>query len=88
MGLIAWIVLGIIAGSLAKCLMPGKDPGGCIITMLLGIAGGIIGGWLGTQMGFGGMDRLSLRSIIMAIAGACLLLFLYRQWERRKAQRG
>ena len=53
MGIVAWIVLGLIAGLLAKLIMPGKDPGGIIITILLGIAGALVGGFFGTQLGFG-----------------------------------
>ncbi len=77
MGIIAWIVLGLIAGLLAKFIMPGNDPGGLIITVLLGIGGALIGGFLGAQLGFGGLSGFDLRSIGMAVGGAVLLLFGY-----------
>jgi uncharacterized membrane protein YeaQ/YmgE (transglycosylase-associated protein family) len=80
MGIIAWILLGLLAGAIAKWLMPGKDPGGFIITMLIGIGGALLGGWLG-QVIFdidtvGGFFELS--TWITAIIGALILLGLYR----------
>ncbi|MET8999985.1 GlsB/YeaQ/YmgE family stress response membrane protein [Amycolatopsis sp. Hca4] len=79
MGIIAWIVLGLIAGVIAKALMPGKDPGGCIITILLGIAGAFVGGWIGktlfhTQLG----TFFDLRTWGLAILGALIILAGYR----------
>lgn len=78
MGLIAWIVFGLLAGIVAKLLMPGRDPGGCIITVLIGIAGALLGGFLGTLVGWGGISGFDLRSFLLAVAGAFLLLALYR----------
>lgn len=78
MGIISWIILGLIAGVLAKWIMPGRDPGGLIITILIGIAGAFVGGYLGAFFGFGGVTDLSLGSIGTAIVGALVLLFLYR----------
>ena len=79
MGIIAWIVLGLIAGVIAKALMPGKDPGGCIITILLGIAGAFVGGWVGktlfhTQLG----TFFDLRTWGLAVLGALIILAGYR----------
>jgi uncharacterized membrane protein YeaQ/YmgE (transglycosylase-associated protein family) len=82
MGIIAWILLGIIAGALAKWIMPGKDPGGLFITMLLGIAGAFVGGWLGSLLGLGRMGGFGLGSIATATIGALILLFVYRQWKK------
>lgn len=79
MGWIAWIVLGLIAGALAKLIMPGKDGGGFIMTSLLGIAGAFVGGWLGGILGFGDANGLNIGSILTATVGAILLLFVYRQ---------
>lgn len=79
MGILSWIILGLIAGMLAKWLMPGKDGGGFIITTLLGIAGAFVGGFLGSLIGLGGMDGLSLGSIVTATAGAFILLFVYKK---------
>lgn len=78
MGLLTWIILGAIAGALAKWIMPGDDPGGFIVTILLGIAGALIGGFIASAIGLGGVEGLSIGSIIIAILGAILLLFLYR----------
>lgn len=81
MGIFAWIVFGLIAGALAKWIMPGKDPGGMIVTMLIGIAGAIVGGFIGNFLGFGGISGFDLRSMGIAIGGALLLLFIYRKMK-------
>jgi uncharacterized membrane protein YeaQ/YmgE (transglycosylase-associated protein family) len=78
MGVLSWIVLGLIAGVLAKMLMPGKDPGGLIVTILIGITGAFLGGWIGTQMGMASFDGFSLKGIVVATAGALVLLVIYR----------
>jgi uncharacterized membrane protein YeaQ/YmgE (transglycosylase-associated protein family) len=79
-----WIILGLLAGSLAKFLVPGRDPSGCIITILLGIVGAFIGGVIGTWLGWGRVDSgiLDLRSIGLATLGAILLLVLGRMVRR------
>ncbi len=82
MGIFAWIVFGLIAGILAKWIMPGKDPGGMIITILIGIAGAIVGGYLGSFLGYGGISGFDLRSMGLAIGGALLLLFIFRMMKR------
>lgn len=78
MGIIAWIIFGLIAGAIAKFLMPGKDPGGFIITIIIGILGAVVGGWIGTALGFGSVDGFNLGSFVVAVVGALVLLFLYR----------
>lgn len=78
MGFFAWILLGLIAGVIAKMIMPGKDPGGFFITILLGIAGSFVGGWVGSLIGLGTVGTLSFGSIITAIVGALILLAAYR----------
>ncbi|MFJ8148787.1 GlsB/YeaQ/YmgE family stress response membrane protein [Streptomyces sp. NPDC096094] len=80
MGIIAWIFIGLLAGAIAKALMPGKDPGGIIITMLIGIAGGLLGGWLGKVIfGIESIDGFfELSTWIAAIVGSVILLALYR----------
>ena len=75
-GFIGWIIFGLIVGALAKLIMPGKDPGGFIITTILGIVGSVLGGWLGRVMGFYGPNEPA--GFIMALLGAILLLALYR----------
>lgn len=82
MGIFAWIVLGLIAGVLTKFIMPGRDPGGIIITILLGIGGAVVGGFIGTQLGFGDISGLDLRSLAIAVGGGVLLLFVYRLLRR------
>lgn len=86
MGLLTWIILGAIAGVVAKWIMPGEDPGGFIVTILLGIAGALIGGFIASAMGLGGVEGLTIGSIIIAILGAILLLFLYRLVTGRRAR--
>ncbi|MCB1856249.1 MAG: GlsB/YeaQ/YmgE family stress response membrane protein [Halieaceae bacterium] len=79
MGILAWIVLGLIAGALAKWLMPGPDGGGLFTTMLLGVAGAFVGGWLGSFLGVGVTGGgINLASIGTATAGAIVLLWVYR----------
>ena len=78
MGIISWIVFGLIAGIIAKFIMPGKDPGGIIITSLIGIAGAIVGGFISTSLGYGDVSGFDLRSLGIAIGGAVVLLFGYR----------
>ena len=75
-----WIVLGLLAGTLAKFLVPGRDPPGCIVTIALGIAGAFIGGWIGTAVGWGtvGQSEFSPRSIALATLGAIILLLAGR----------
>ena len=82
MGIIAWIVLGLIAGAIAKALMPGKDPGGIIVTMLIGIVGAFIGGFIGNMITGSGLNGFSLWSIVLAVVGAMLLLWIYRLTTR------
>jgi uncharacterized membrane protein YeaQ/YmgE (transglycosylase-associated protein family) len=83
-----WILLGLVAGALAKFLIPGRDPSGCIITILLGIAGAFIGGWLGTFFGWGRVTQgtFNLRSIVIATVGAAVLLLVGRLVLRRRTR--
>jgi len=83
MGILAWILFGLVVGFLAKLLTPGRDPGGFIITMLLGIAGAMIGGFIGRAMGFYGPNESA--GWLMSILGAVVLLLLYRMVARRRA---
>ena len=84
MGILAWIVLGLIAGAIAKAIMPGRDPGGFIVTALIGIVGAIIGGFLGNMLfGIGGVSGFDIRSLLVAIVGSLILLFIYRAATRR-----
>lgn len=79
MSLVAWIVLGLLAGAIAKLLMPGRDPGGCFVTIVIGIVGALLGGWLSTLLGFGGLGgQLDWRNLIIAVLGSIVLLGLWR----------
>ena len=80
-GIIAWIVIGGIAGGIAKLLMPGRDPGGCIVTILLGIAGALLAGFLGKAIGWYGTGEAA--GFLAAIVGAFLILLIYRLVLRR-----
>lgn len=82
MGILSWIVFGLVVGIIAKLLTPGKDPGGFIVTILLGIAGALLGGFVGRAMGFYGPDQAA--GWLMSIAGAIVLLLLYRLMVRRR----
>jgi uncharacterized membrane protein YeaQ/YmgE (transglycosylase-associated protein family) len=82
MGILSWLLFGLIVGALAKWLMPGKDPGGLFITILIGIAGAMVGGFLASLIGIGGVSGFNFGSIIVAVAGALLLLWLYRKFKR------
>ena len=78
MGNLSWIVLGLIVGVLAKFVMPGKDPGGFVITVILGIVGAFVGGYMGTFLGIGGVSGFNLPSIFIATIGAVVVLVIYR----------
>jgi uncharacterized membrane protein YeaQ/YmgE (transglycosylase-associated protein family) len=78
MGILAWIVMGLIVGVLAKLIMPGKDPGGFIVTILIGIVGAFVGGFIGSALGLGEVTGFNLGSILLATGGAIILLILYR----------
>ncbi len=79
-GILGWIIFGLIAGIIAKLLMPGKDPGGFVITAVLGIAGAVIGGYIGQALGLYRDGEAA--GFIMSVAGAVLLLALYRMIAR------
>jgi len=82
-GFLGWIVVGLIAGALAKWIMPGKDPGGILVTILIGIAGGLVGGFISSRLGLGGNGNII--NILIATAGAVLLLWIYRMVKSRSA---
>ena len=84
MGIFSWIIFGLIAGALAKWIMPGKDPGGMFVTMGIGIAGAFLGGFIGSFLGIGGAMTFSLKSLGIAIGGALLLLWLYRSYKQKQ----
>lgn len=84
MGILTWIVMGLIAGVLAKFIMPGTGPGGIISTIILGIVGALIGGFVGTALGLGTVTGFNLVSFLLALAGAVILLFLFKLIRKSK----
>jgi uncharacterized membrane protein YeaQ/YmgE (transglycosylase-associated protein family) len=82
MEILSWIVFGLVIGIIAKLLMPGKDPGGFIVTTLLGIAGALVGGFVGRATGLYGESQTA--GWLMSILGAVILLALYRMMARRR----
>lgn len=87
MGILSWIVLGLIVGAAAKWIMPGDDPGGILVTIALGIAGAFVGGFIGNSLGFATTAGFNLPSLGLALGGALLLLFLYRLIRGRSSNR-
>lgn len=87
MGILGWIVLGLVVGALAKLVMPGDDPGGVIVTGLIGIVGALLGGFLGRVLfGTGLGDFFDLRTWVLALVGSLILLGIYRLVTRRRAR--
>ena len=83
-GIIGWIVFGLIVGAIAKLVMPGRDPGGIIVTMLLGIVGAVAGGYIGRALGWYGPEDSA--GFLMSLFGAIILLFIYRLAVGRRAR--
>lgn len=82
MDLLGWIIIGLLAGAIAKLIMPGRDPGGCIVTMLLGIAGALLAGFVGRLAGFYAPGQSA--GFIAAILGSIAVLALYRWFAARR----
>lgn len=84
MGILSWIVFGLLAGAVAKFIMPGKDPGGIVLTIVIGVVGGLLGGWLGSSVfGSTGVTGFDLASFVWAVIGSLILLVLYRVFTHR-----
>jgi uncharacterized membrane protein YeaQ/YmgE (transglycosylase-associated protein family) len=81
-GFLGWIVIGALAGLLAKLIMPGRDPGGCIVTILLGVGGALLAGFLGNSLGWYKAGEGA--GFIAAVIGAIIILFIYRLIARRR----
>ncbi|HMR85267.1 MAG TPA: GlsB/YeaQ/YmgE family stress response membrane protein [Niabella sp.] len=84
MSILSWILFGLIAGAIAKALHPGKDPGGWIVTIIIGIAGAFVGGWLGSMVMDAPTSNWSLKGFLFAVGGAVLLLWLYGMATRKR----
>lgn len=82
MSIVYWLALGLVAGLIAKIVMPGRGPAGWIMTILLGVAGAFIGGFIAARLGLGTVQGFDPRSLIIAILGSALLLFIYRRARR------
>jgi uncharacterized membrane protein YeaQ/YmgE (transglycosylase-associated protein family) len=81
-GVLGWILFGLVVGALAKLVMPGRDPGGIIVTMLLGIVGAVVGGWIGRALGLYGPNEAA--GFVMSFIGAVILLAIYRMVVGRR----
>ncbi|AXW87873.1 hypothetical protein AU509_12420 [Lonsdalea britannica] len=79
MGILSWIIFGLIAGILAKWIMPGNDGGGFFMTILLGIIGAVVGGYISTFFGYGRVDGFNFGSFIVAVIGSLVVLWIYRK---------
>jgi len=87
MGILTWILLGLVVGALAKLFMPGDDPGGIIVTILIGIVGAFLGGFIGSALGVGSVTGFNMMSILLAIVGSIILLVIYRFIRGRREVR-
>lgn len=83
MGILSWIIFGLIAGAVAKYLMPGRVSSGFIITIILGIIGACVGGFIGSFLGFGEVTGFNIRSFFIAVVGALVVLFAYGAISKR-----
>ena len=84
MGILTWIIFGLIAGALAKFIMPGNQAMGWLMTIILGIVGAFVGGWVGTLLGLGTVDSFSIGSMALAVVGALIVLWLYGMATKRR----
>ena len=82
MGILTWIIFGLIVGVVAKMLMPGRDPGGFVVTIVLGVLGALVGGFIGSALGMGPVTGFNFGSLLLAVLGAVLLLYVYRVARR------
>lgn len=78
MGILSWIVVGLIAGWLARLIVPGREGGGILTTLLLGVVGALVGGFIGSLLGLGTVSGINLWSILLALGGAVLVLIVYK----------
>ena len=85
MGILAWLLFGLIVGAIAKLIMPGAQGGGWIITIILGIVGAMVGGWIGGVLGLGDASSFTIGGIAMAVLGAIVVLFIYGAVTRNRA---
>jgi len=84
MGLISWVVMGFLAGLIGRAVLPGKDSHGCIVTVLIGIVGALLGGFLATTLGYGGISGFDWRSLVIAVVGSVVFLAILRLFRKKK----
>lgn len=83
MAILAWLLFGLVAGAVAKWIVPGRDPGGVLVTLVLGVSGALAGGFAATALGVGSVEGFDLESFAIAVAGAVFLLVVYRLVHER-----
>ena len=84
MGILSWILMGLIVGVIAKLVMPGPDPGGIFLTILLGIGGAFVGGYVGSFLGLGSVTGLNPGNLLLSVGGAVLILILHRTIRKKR----
>ena len=77
MGILSWIILGLLAGLIAKAIRSGKDPGGWIVTIIIGLLGAVVGGWIGSALGWGTVNEFSIRTLLLSTGGAVIVLWIF-----------
>ena len=85
MGILSWILLGLVAGALAKFILPGRQPGGCLVTIIIGIVGALIGGFIGRFFGLGNVESFDLGGIFIATIGSIVLLIVWGMLNKGKS---
>lgn len=87
MGIISWLLFGLIAGVIAKAIHPGNDPGGWIVTIIIGILGSVVGGWIGSSiLGWGDVNGWNFKSFALSVIGAVILLWIYGMIKRKPSK--
>lgn len=84
MGILYWLLFGFVIGTIARYVMPGPEPGGYLVTILLGIVGGMVGGLISTFLGMGDVNGFDFKSIIFATIGACIVIWGYKKFKLRQ----
>ncbi|ROI06131.1 GlsB/YeaQ/YmgE family stress response membrane protein [Kaistella haifensis] len=83
MGILTWIIFGLIAGAIAKFIMPGNQGMGWLMTIILGIVGAFVGGWIGSMLGWGTVNEFDIKSMLLAVVGALVVLWIYGMVTKR-----